>query len=548
MSSAADDGGGGTLRSVIGNAQTLSGDTIVFSPMLANATITLDATNKGSITTAKKLTIDGSNQTTHGTQNISISGNDGTNQVRIFNFTGAASTEEVDYLTLTGGQAVLQGPNDPGYGGAILGIGTLKLNNDTFTSNAAVRGGAVSWSGAATDSLTVNNSNFRSNVGDDPFIGIGGAIYTRVNTTLNTDAFTSNSAVVAGGAVVATGPAGTTLTATANVYTNNHITGQDNQANLDGGGLWTADTTIVTGGSFTGNTAYVSGGAIAYEPVANNNSSLTVSNITFTNNSAAVGGGLYSFVQNTSGSVSVNVSGCLFATNHAIDDGHNNPRPAAGGGLAVSHSTSVTASASLAVTNSTFYLNDSTKTGGGLYIFTDGTGTGTNTSILTSLTVTKNIATTNGGFGGGIYYLRGQGAAPQVRNCIIAGNSLTSQVKADGYDVYVSPSQQGQLPNVNSLGFNLIGLTDGSGGWTITDQKGSGANPLDPGLDPNGPTDNGGPTFTIKLVPNSKAYRMGDPNLGGTTDQRGYKRDPNTVNVSVGAFDPDATPPPPPGG
>ena len=69
--------------------------------------------------------------------------------------------------------------------------------------------------------------------------------------------------------------------------------------------------------------------------------------------------------------------------------------------------------------------------------------------------------------------------------------------------------------NALSLGFNLIGETDGGNTvWLSNDIKGTSANPQSPGLDPNGPTDNGGLTFTIKLVTGSKAYHNGNPARG----------------------------------
>jgi hypothetical protein len=96
----------------------------------------------------------------------------------------------------------------------------------------------------------------------------------------------------------------------------------------------------------------------------------------------------------------------------------------------------------------------------------------------------------------------------------------------------------GKVDGSPGVGYNVIGVKDGSFGWNDTNLLGSASNPLNPGLDPAGPTDNGGPTFTIKLQAGSAAYRAGDPALVGSTDQRGLTR---KVFVSIGAYDPDAS-------
>lgn len=90
---------------------------------------------------------------------------------------------------------------------------------------------------------------------------------------------------------------------------------------------------------------------------------------------------------------------------------------------------------------------------------------------------------------------------------------------------------------VTSLGHNLIGNADASGAWNPGegDRLGSGAAPLDPGveLDAAGTPflkNNGGPTPTIALLPGSPALDAAaatvDPSTGQpvTTDQRGSAR------------------------
>lgn len=74
-----------------------------------------------------------------------------------------------------------------------------------------------------------------------------------------------------------------------------------------------------------------------------------------------------------------------------------------------------------------------------------------------------------------------------------------------------------------SAGFNLIGNPGTSTGFTNganNDQVGSVGAPLDPKLDPLGLTDNGGPTFTIALQPDSPAIDKGtSAALSGNLDK-----------------------------
>jgi hypothetical protein len=100
---------------------------------------------------------------------------------------------------------------------------------------------------------------------------------------------------------------------------------------------------------------------------------------------------------------------------------------------------------------------------------------------------------------------------------------------------------------VTSEGFNLIGAADGSSGWIIigigADLTGTTASPLDPQLGPL--YNNGGPTSTMALSPNSAAVDQGS-SFGLTNDQRGSIRPFNYLNMpfppggdgsDIGAFE-----------
>lgn len=146
VTSAADDGGAGTLRSVIASA--LAGDTITFSNSLSGQTILLGGSE---IVLGKSLTIDASALP----GGVTISGN---NASRIL-FVNSGTTNALLGLTLTGGNGVGAGFN--GEGGAIQNRGTLALTRCTLSANSAgVSGGAI-FNNAG--SLTLTHCTFSTN-------------------------------------------------------------------------------------------------------------------------------------------------------------------------------------------------------------------------------------------------------------------------------------------------------------------------------------------------------------------------------------------------
>ncbi len=148
---------------------------------------------------------------------------------------------------------------------------------------------------------------------------------------------------------------------------------------------------------------------------------------------------------------------------------------------------------------------------------------------------------TGGELGGGI--MLSAGYSLEISNSIVAGNI---DHNTTGQDVSGS---------FTSLGGNLIGIGDGSTGFTGTgDQVGTAASPIDPMLGPL--ADNGGPTQTCMPLVGSPAINAGlnalitNPPFDGPPfyDQRG----PDFVRiyediVDIGAVErqlpPDTTPP-----
>ena len=153
--------------------------------------------------------------------------------------------------------------------------------------------------------------------------------------------------------------------------------------------------------------------------------------------------------------------------------------------------------------------------------------TGTDLTSLTNCTVTANSA----GVGGGLF---SYGGLAEIQNTIVAGN--TSGGSASDIETSVAGS------------YNLIG-TGGSGGL-VNGVNGNIVGVANPGLDPNGLQNNGGPTQTIALLPGSPAIDAGnnalavDPSTGLPliTDQRGVGF-PRIVNgtVDIGAFEVQTT-------
>jgi hypothetical protein len=112
--------------------------------------------------------------------------------------------------------------------------------------------------------------------------------------------------------------------------------------------------------------------------------------------------------------------------------------------------------------------------------------------------------------GGG---LRTTTSTASLVNTLIALNSLgTNGQVANGFDVYGS---------VVSLGYNLVGITNGSSVWLASDRVGNSVSPLDPLLDEL--QDNGGGIPTMALRPGSPAIDRGK-GIGLMTDQRGFAR------------------------
>ena len=295
-----------------------------------------------------------------------------------------------------------------------------------------------------------------------------------------------------------------------------------NRAGFSGGGIHSGEEgrLLVVDSAFSGNATGSLGGGISSE------GPLRLIGSTFSENSSeneAAGvrtGGVY----RRGGKATIERS--TFA---------NNTAEGAGGG--------VTNNGDLTVIGSTFSGNTARHSGGGaIYNFRDLTVVhstfarnaariGGGVASVSELTITSStVAENTAGTGGGIYNSYGGDGPPGVvaiKNTIVADNEAQEAPDARG--------------DFSSGGHNLIGDMSGSMGFGLTDLQN-----LPPGLDPEGPKDNGGPTQTVALLPDSPAVdAVGAGCPPPETDQRGVSRPQDgdgdgTALCDVGAYERDA--------
>jgi predicted outer membrane repeat protein len=339
----------GDLRFCLTHAAT--GDAIGFdSTVFTNAGATIQL-KLGEIAFSTSLTI--KNLTGN---SITI---DAQNNSRIFDITNAG--EIIDNLNFINGSAPGKTEPHSGLGGAIYIQGSLTLDSDTFSNDSAsLNGGAIynSAPSGATGILEVNgpNSMFRNDLAG----GSGGAIAVNGNNiNLSNVGFTSDSATVSGGAVQATVLSalgtGASMQVTSCAFTSNQATGPYGY----GGAIYTSDNLTIScpvtaaQTTFNTNSATRGGGAIFFKPPSNLATNMQLTNVAFSNNTSGLGGAVASSIISGTGADSVTIQGCLFNGNQANATGGIDN----GGGLYYSGTTTGSGSASLAITNSTFYKN-----------------------------------------------------------------------------------------------------------------------------------------------------------------------------------------------
>jgi CSLREA domain-containing protein len=142
--------------------------------------------------------------------------------------------------------------------------------------------------------------------------------------------------------------------------------------------------------------------------------------------------------------------------------------------------------------------------------------------------VKAGSGTAGQGIAGGVYV---EGGTVSAVSSIIAGNSVSVHTNAE-------PDVAGKF---TSQGFNLIGATNGSSGFSAKagDLTGTTAAPLNPHLGQL--ANNGGPTQTMALLPGSPAIDAGSNPVSPAIDQRGAQRGPFGVGAGqqpdIGAYE-----------
>jgi hypothetical protein len=316
----------------------------------------------------------------------------------------------------------------------------------------------------------------------------GGAIYIENGGTLSVaDATIAKNSASFGSGIYNNG----TLAVSNSAIENNA------QAGYGGGIFNDPDGTLtVTNSLIAGNSASQEGGGIASGGTA------TVMSATIVNNSAGGGGGgIYSYGTLT-------VAGSTIAGSSAQS----------GGGIS-------NIGGMTTVTNTTVANNSASRQGGGIDNEFNGA-----LVVINSTIADNNVS--NGGSGGGLW--NGPGTAA-LYNTIVALNTMGIGNGASPDDI----ANQSNAPVSGS--FNLIGK--GGSGGLMNGTNGNQVGVTDPGFDPNGLQDNGGPTQTIALLPNSPAIDTGSATVAGVavpaTDQRGF---PRLGGNDVGAFQLDPVP------
>src|SRR5271170_3739419 len=397
----------------------------------------------------------------------------------------------------------------------------------TFTvSNTTDPGSPMAGDGSLREAITSANTaggtnNIQFNAGVTGTITLGSTLPAIVSgeTLTITGPTTSPGIAISGGNAVQlmVVNAGATLNL-------QFLTMEDGSATLGstfgpaGGAIYNNGTLTVTNSTLSGNqVTNVSGFGSGIGGAIYNNGTLTVTDSTFSGNQA------------TGGSQGIGVGGAIWSEGTlTVTDSTLSGNQATGGsqggfgfGGAIFNAGTGT------VTDSTFSGNQATV-GGGAIENSSGTLTVTNS------TLSGNSAASL--LGGGIE--NGVGGTVTLKGTILADESSGGNCALPDMPVLISP--------ITDDGYNIS--DDDSCGFTMAPSGTSINNSTTLNLDPAGLANNGGPTKTIALEPNSQAVDFipvldcTDQSMSPvqlTTDQRGFPRpDPGNPNFcDAGAFE-----------
>ncbi|MGG6268945.1 CHAT domain-containing protein [Leptolyngbya sp. AN03gr2] len=465
-------------------------------------------------------------------------------------------------LTMTGGNFInnATGSNPGNAGGAIASFRDLNpvpqvtIMDANFAQNASYQGGAIRVSPESR--LSVQNTRFFQNQA----FTLGGAIDTAGTTEISGTLFQENSAFGSpnpgGGAIYTSGSSSVLNISTSHFLGNRSQTGGAIDSFLPN--TITIDRTLIEQ-----NVADGEGGAI----LSDRGSALTITNSEIRNNrSTGDAGALYisanSRIENTiiqnNVSASGNGGGIYTIGNVSLINSRLIGNTAVNGGGLFIDPGSVGDAGTATITGTTIADNLSTANGGGIantgQLGTTNTTFSNNTAIQGGglfSTATSNLSNTtlSGNTGGGIFVSNG---VTELQSTTIANNTdgifnFAGTVRLSN-TIIANSLNSDVFGLFDDLGNNLIGISDGSTGFTASTLVGTRSTPISANLAPL--ANNGGLTSTHVLLPNSPAInRGGNLNISSKLDQAGRPRIQDTT-VDIGAFEstpiptpPDPTPP-----
>jgi parallel beta-helix repeat protein len=302
VTSSADNGSSGTLRSVLASAS--NGDTIEFASGISLIDLT-----QGQLEVNKDVSIDGPGAVSLTIRQTTSGG------ARVFQV-DSGTTVAMSGMTLTGGRSQFGGGilnagadlsldslvisgNVAGDGAGIdnpAGAGSVTISNSSVTGNTDTNGLSQGLGIYNVGTLDVDNCRIYANYTSGSTYGADGAGIFNGGTATVTDSFISGNTggEGVGGGITNAGPGGTKLT----------IIDSTLSGNISSGGAGGIDnfsaTAIVINSTITGNTGLDTGGVDDYS-----SGSLTVSNSTIYGNDATeslsvdVGGGIENALDST---------------------------------------------------------------------------------------------------------------------------------------------------------------------------------------------------------------------------------------------------------
>ncbi|MEY2481541.1 MAG: hypothetical protein QOK24_69, partial [Verrucomicrobiota bacterium] len=413
----------------------------------------------------------------------------------------ANTTQISNQGTVSGANFASKLTDDPNVGGATDPTITLLCGNPvTVATNAD--SGAGSLRQALVDVCDGGTINFAAGLNGQTILLTTGELLINKNVTIN-------------------GPNAALLTVSGN--------NTSRVFEITSGKIVTISGLTIANGSATGGVLPGSEGG----GILNDHGTLTLTNCVLSGNVAAdSGGALFNFGY-PSGSVTTTIKGCTFSGNSAVNGGaiynygdggtatmtvlestfSNNAASAVGGALD-NYGSGASGNATLRIVNSTISGNRSNTDGGGINN-TNNASPATASTTLINVTVTNNRADNDtsspgagGGAGGGIRAVDG---TVTLKNTIVAGNFNDGSPSTTADDINGSVNAD----------YSFIGNTTGA---TI-----AGANNLngDPKLGPL--ANNGGPTSTHVLLPDSTAL---DAGTSWTTLTTGITNSQTNVDVN----------------